>query len=144
MVTVYKDEGEGMHDAHLVDLGAQGIETFVEDGCNLLIEVIFLAVDPLLHDTAVHLLVIIIVCKEISRLLSHLKVNVGEYCIPVSGILGNDLANGTINLLDGLLSCVHRPLPQPLPHNWEGSAIRIGAGAPMISVSVEFQQHRLG
>lgn len=106
MVAIHQDERKGMEDGHLVDLRTQGIQTSIEDGSDLVVEVLLTTVDPLLHDTTVDLVVIVVVGEEIARLLTEFEMDVGKHSIPVGGIFGDDLAYGTINLQNGLFCCV--------------------------------------
>jgi len=107
VVFVDEDEAEGLHDAHLHDTGAHVLDTPAQDGHDVLVKVLVRTLYPLLYDTAVELLVIVVVGAYLARVVAHQKVYVRHDGLCICWKLGDNLAQRALNLLDCLFACFH-------------------------------------
>ena len=97
---ILQHEGVGLHDAHVVDQCLLALDALADDGTDGCVEVIVGVVDPLLHDTACDLLIIIVIGDYLARVLDDPHVDVGhDRGVGISGDFLSCSANTTLDFL---------------------------------------------
>ena len=76
LVIILKDKAIGLEERHLLDLLLLLVEHTTNRGGYMLIEVVVFVLNPLLYDTAVDLVVIIVVSQQLTRVLTNAQMDV--------------------------------------------------------------------
>ena len=96
-----------MQDTHLVYLATQLSQTLLDDAGSSVVEVFFRGFQPLFDDGTVEFLHFVVVGQQFCTIGLHLHVDVREHGICFLGEFCNHLADGALDLLDGLLRGFH-------------------------------------
>ena len=90
-VIINKDEREGFHYCHLLNLRPKFFNTLTENRCHTCIEIILrIAIDPFLYHTTGKFIIIVVVDSDFATVGTHLHMQVCKYGFFSLWITGDD------------------------------------------------------